>query len=193
MFYIYIAISIFSREKYVVLFYNLTLRAFLSLSLSLSLSRRAASSYSLSLYNHTKKAHIKHALVLGPVFVYALCISAHNNSAFYTFDHWTCNYLMTPSVHSNTFILVKTIPFRPQTCPKMYTIAEILKSYTNINKGKSNSNSIHICTFSKELSRFRETSHHRPQTCPNLGKCTFAGIDEIANRYWPNRQPVLTK
>ena len=29
----------------------------------------------------------------------------------------------------------------------------------------------------------------RPQTCPNIWKCTFAGIDEIIYRYWRNCIP----
>ena len=33
------------------------------------------------------------------------------NGAFHTFDHWKCNHPMTPPVHSNTYILVQTIPF----------------------------------------------------------------------------------
>ena len=36
-------------------------------------------------------------------------------------------------------------------------------------------------------------SQFRPQTCTNLWKCTFAGIDQIVYRYWRNRLPVLAK
>ena len=50
---------------------------------------------------------------------------------FHTFYHR--KYTMAPPVHSNTYILVQTLPFRPQTCPKC-TIADILKSYTGIDK-----------------------------------------------------------